>query len=579
MARKFSTPGIIRIETDLSEIVTPAGTSVGAVVGEAKKGITNNRKLLSTDQEFVEVFGEPDSILLDFSGYGIIEYLKESNSAFYVRATDGTEQYANMTVGASGEISGAVITAADSTALLVSAPDGNKPDAIFDIDNASFTGGLATTLFDVAAIGPGTHGNDIGIKVTTTTNTVSAGFDWGTTYDDGGGSVTGGTIANKVFKVEISTKGVNDTAFDITKDPVETFLVSSEQLLDASGKQLEMENVINGNSELIYITNRANDVYPGSTTINVLTGVSAIVGLTLGVDGTGPVEAAFKNSAWNLFNDREKVQVNILLVTDITDSEEAATKTLQIKVGNLAATRQDCIAVLQVGKSTDTDFQTIIDSAVVGFSNPSYVALYAGYDTIFDIFNGKNIDVPKAIFGATAMARVDRVKNTWDAPAGIDVGVIPALDQNVVFNNAQIGSLYDANINTSKFIPGTGHTLFGQKTAQRKSSALDRINVRRLLLFIEGSIENALFSFLFKLNNDKLRLRAKGIIDAFLQTVKSGGGLFKFQTVIDGTNNPQAVIDNNQLNVDIFVQPTRVVEFIQLQIIITRTGVDFTELI
>ena len=119
--------------------------------------------------------------------------------------------------------------------------------------------------------------------------------------------------------------------------------------------------------------------------------------------------------------------------------------------------------------------------------------------------------------------------------------------------------------------------MWGQKTAQMKASALDRINVRRNLLFIENNIEVAMFPFVFENNTVQTRLRAWSMVDEFLAGVQSGGGLTAYDVVCDETNNTAAIIDANQMNIDIYVQPVRSAEYIQFTTVVTRTGVAFSD--
>ncbi len=565
---QFSAPGIIRQETDLSEIVSPVGTSIGATVGEAEKGIANSRVLLSSDKNYVDTFGEPNSVNLDYSGYAAMEYLKESDALYYVRATQGDETFANMCFdAASGETSATGITALSSTALVATSQyeDGNKSDDIQELEAVSPTGALSASLFCVAAIGPGAYGNHIGVRVTTTSVAVTGGFDWGNAYSS---SVTG-----SVFKIEVFVDAEEDGTFPT--DPEETFFVTKTSAKDEAGRQLEMEEVINGKSKYIYVKNLSTSGYPLPTT--VVSGVPSVVSLSGGADSAGAVGNGMKESAWSLFTDREKVTINICI--EPVDPSTSNAASLQNYVGNtVAAARLDCIAVVQVGASTATVAQTIVDGDTsTSFTSPSYVAKYAGWDKVYDNFNDRNIFIPKCIFGAAVMARTDRLGNTWDAPAGVNRGILPSIGQNIVWNTSDIGTLYDANINTSKFIRGFGNVLWGQKTAQTKKSALDRINVRRLLLYIQNSIEPSLLPFLFEGNTDKTRLRVFSIVDSFLRTVEAGGGVTQYQVVVDESNNTPTVIDQNKLFVDIYVQPTKTIEFIKLQTIITRTGVSFSE--
>jgi phage tail sheath protein FI len=135
--------------------------------------------------------------------------------------------------------------------------------------------------------------------------------------------------------------------------------------------------------------------------------------------------------------------------------------------------------------------------------------------------------------------------------------------------------LYDRNINTSTTQPGLGTYLLGQKTAQLKNTYLSRINVRRDLLFIENSIEPLLNAFLFELNNDRTRQRVTANVDSFLSDVQAAGGLIAKQVICDSSNNTADVINNNQMVVDVYVQPPTVVEFIHFRTIITKQGATF----
>jgi len=560
---KYSAAGVIREEKDLSEIVAPVGTSIGATVGEAIQGIANARILLSNDKNYIDKFGEPDSVNLDYSGYAAIEFLRESDSLYYVRATEGDETYANMCFDSTGELSATDITADDSTTLVARSgfEDGNKADNIYEIENAVVAGAaLSGSFFVVSSIGPGVYGENIGIKVITTTDAVSAGYDWADFYES--------ATAAKVFKIEVFIKDTNDVTFPST--PEEEWYVAREEIQDSAGKQLFSESVINGNSAHIYIKDlAAATTYPGSTN-------EVVIALDDGADTAGAVSNAKKQSAWSLFAETERVSVSILIAA--VDPATANAAALQTFVGGLCASRLDCIAVAQADQVTDTNEVTIATGTNYTYTNPSYVALYAGWDKLYDIYNDKLIFVPKCIFGAAIMARTDRVANTWDAPAGINRGIIPSLGQNHVFNKSQIGYLYDRNINTSKSVNGIGNVMWGQKTAQKKRSALDRINVRRLLLYIENSVEPALLPFLFEANTDKTRLRVSSIVDSFMRTVEAGGGVEKYDVVCDTSNNTSQVIDNNRLYLDIYVQPTKTIEFIRLQTIVTRTGVSFEEI-
>tara|TARA_R110001592_G_scaffold362233_3_gene675458 strand:+ start:3296 stop:5194 length:1899 start_codon:yes stop_codon:yes gene_type:complete len=631
MAGGFKAPGVKRLEKDVSEIISPAGTSIGAIVGAADKGPTNRRVLITSDKQLVDTFGVPTCADTDMAIYAGLEFLKESNGLFFVRATcgDGSEKYAGTVISKSSGTYTApatsAISAASSSTILASDEysDGNTKRQVdgqggnYDVENTSFPSSASMLI---AALGPGTVGNDIGISVVTSADTDyrgQFGFNWEMSYDDPNGSSyawTAGSkvsamgtpssasdaIWKKVYRVNVYEKPLNTTesywGTTSAETPVETFLVSNSKVTDAQGNNLYAPDVINGASQYIYV-NVTENSKPLSTvkgtnfttfTGNSLTATSAINAIVALSGGTNDKQGVLeddKRAAWGLFNDREKSAPNILIVADRPKTSDDGTGETSVAatikdVGNIASTRKDCIAVGQVGSVAETKAQTLIDavSSYYSFNNPSYVALYAGYDKVNDSFTGQTLLFPKSIFGATLMARTDAVANTWDAPAGINRGIIgSSVGQIKNYSENDIGFMYDSNINTSKFIRGIGHVMWGQKTAQRKKSALDRINVRRLLLFLQNSIEPSLLPFLFEANTDKTRSRVFSVVDGFLSGILAADGVTKYEVVVDESNNGSEVIDNNQLNVDIYVQPTRTIEYIQLQTIVTRTGVSFSE--
>jgi len=279
-----------------------------------------------------------------------------------------------------------------------------------------------------------------------------------------------------------------------------------------------------------------------------------------------------------LYGSKEQVTPNILMAPYVT--ETAIVKELVQAVCEVASSRRDCFAVIPVSGLNVVKAQTIVETElpnINSFARNSYVGIYAGTDLVYDQYTNKNIYLPKVAFAGRIIANNDNVAHVWDAPAGLNRGAMGTLDQMKVYTEQEIGYLYANNVNTSKRVRGAGDYMWGQKTGQVKASALDRINVRRLLLYIENTLEPSLQAYLFEPNTELLRSRVKSGIDQFLQTIYAGGGLYAYNTVCDSTNNTPYTIDNNELNIDLYVQPVKTVEFINLNIIVTRTGVSFTE--
>jgi phage tail sheath protein FI len=242
----------------------------------------------------------------------------------------------------------------------------------------------------------------------------------------------------------------------------------------------------------------------------------------------------------------------------------------------------DCIAVGQSGDLNDDTVEKVKLAEQYGYKNASYIGLYAGWDQIYDEYNDRRIFVPKAIYGATLFARTDRVGKTWQAPSGTERGILDSLGQNKTFKFTEIGTLQDSGINTSRWLKTYGHVMWGQKTAQVKASALDRISTRRLLIFVESSVEQFLFPFCFNIvNDDKSRLRIESGINTFFDGLKGGdapGLRRESKAVCNDKNNTNEIINASQMLVDLFIIPSLPVEVIRVRALVVKSGVTFEEL-
>ena len=577
---KRSTAGIYRQEIDISEVTSPAGTSTGGIVICSKKGPVYRPVLIATDKEFVDTFGTPVFVSgtsttdsntpeLGFGSYAALQFLQESNSLYVVRNANSGDKYSTVQFTAAG-------VASTSGVSPVAPTDADTLTRISSLDNAITTGNSLL----IGVQGPGTDGNNVAVTI----ETFNSSCDWVYNYDTFTSAVsaytsatyaTGFPIASKVVKVQVFTKGDNDVWANIaystiSASPAEVYYGTVTSQLDGNNRQLKLSDLINGISQYIYAKCGTSDFT--LTTNSRATTPTAVVALAGGAITYASATNIGSSTGWSYFNNREDVTVNILICPDYTTSVKQT-------VATLAKNRQDCIAVVQSASLLRTSVAQILLDEAYGYSNPSYVACYAGWDTVYDGYNDKNVYLPKAIMGAVLMARTDNVAATWEAPAGVNRGILPVSGQYKRFSFTEIGQLYDSNINTSRYFKGIGDVMWGQKTAQLKKSALDRINVRRLLLYIENTIEPTLFPFLFSLNNSSTRLRIFNLGDSFLSTVKAGGGLDSYLVVCDTTNNPAIVIDNNQLYVDFYLQPAKTIEFINMRTIVTASGVSFSEVI
>ena len=213
-------------------------------------------------------------------------------------------------------------------------------------------------------------------------------------------------------------------------------------------------------------------------------------------------------------------------------------------------------------------------------ANTSYACTYGSWAKINDDFSGQNVWVPFSAYAAAAMARTDAATFPWFAPAGFSRGLVTdALDIAVNPNQKQRDEFYKANINPVAFFPAQGQVIFGQKTLQKKPSAFDRINVRRLFLALERPTKKVSRFFVFEQNTEFTRTRIVNTLTPLFERAKNNEGLYDYLIVCDERNNTPAVIDANELVVDIYIKPTRTAEFILVNFYATRTDANFQELV
>lgn len=291
-------------------------------------------------------------------------------------------------------------------------------------------------------------------------------------------------------------------------------------------------------------------------------------------------------TSYQIFNNPAEYGINFLINgpssgTTIYESQAKANALIAI-----AQNRKDCIAVVSPHKQsvvdvTNPETQT---SNIIEFFEPltssSYAVFDSGYKYTYDRFNNKFTYIPCNSDIAGLMARTTLNNYSWFSPAGSNRGSL----NNVVklaYNptQAQRDQIYTKRINPIISSPGAGFILFGDKTALSYASALDRINVRRLFLTIEESIERAARAQLFEFNDVITRTNFINIVEPYLRDVKAKRGITEFLVVCDETNNTPDIIDSNQFRADIFVKPARSINFIGLTFVATRTGVSFSEVV
>ena len=379
----------------------------------------------------------------------------------------------------------------------------------------------------------------------------SAGTNWGTDF-------TGET--SQIVMEDGGTDGAGANAGD-------------NIVLDATGTSNEDEN---GNIEL-EIGGTSYAALDTPTTSNLKNGTDDYAVTA------GELEIAYDN-----FEDTESVDINLILggkgggAGDTASTQDTHVTMLHA----LVETRRDCVAFASPHRSATVGVSSSItatDNVVDAFDlcpSSSYMVFDSSYKQMYDKYNDVFRFVPMNGDTAGLCAFTDQVADAWFSPGGFNRGnVRGAIKLSYNPKKSERDQLYRARINPIVDFPGQGVVLFGDKTALAKPSAFDRINVRRLFLVLEKAISTAAKFSLFEFNDEFTRAQFRNLIEPFLRDVQGRRGIFDFRVVCDDTNNTGEVIDRNEFIGDIYIKPARSINFITLNFIAVRTGVEFSEVV
>lgn len=279
---------------------------------------------------------------------------------------------------------------------------------------------------------------------------------------------------------------------------------------------------------------------------------------------------------YDLFKDAADVDVSFILQGKARGAN--GYELANYIIDNVAETRRDCVAFVSPAYDDDTIDEVV--SYAAGLTASSYAVIDSGYKYQYDKYSDAYRWIPLNGDIAGLCARTDDLRDPWFSPAGYNRGNV----KNVVKlrinpNKAQRDLLYKSGVNPVITQPGQGTVLFGDKTYAGKSSAFDRINVRRLFIVLEKTISRAAKSTLFEFNDEFTRAQFVNLVEPFLRDVQGRRGIFDFKVVCDETNNTGQVIDTNQFVGDIYIKPARSINFIQLNFVAVRSGVEFNEIV
>ena len=331
----------------------------------------------------------------------------------------------------------------------------------------------------------------------------------------------------------------------------------------------------------------------GSNTYTLGGGKNYDDGTDLTSSGALTSTLAKLSSGYGLFENTDNYDVDFLLMGSANYAKETA-QALANKLIAVAEVRQDAIAFISpyrlgflndssVGSVTvnsDSDITDNVLSFYAPITSSSYAVFDSGYKYTYDRFSDTFRYIPLNGDIAGLCARNDLNNFPWFSPAGTARGaILNAVKLAYNPSKVQRDKLYSNRINPVIFSAGDGIVLFGDKTGFAKASAFDRINVRRLFIYLEQAIAAAARDQLFEFNDEITRTNFVNIVEPFLRDVQAKRGIFDYVVICDETNNTAAVIDNNEFVADIFIKPNRSINFIGLTFVATRTGVSFSEVI
>jgi len=293
-----------------------------------------------------------------------------------------------------------------------------------------------------------------------------------------------------------------------------------------------------------------------------------------GFDLSNTNKAGYKGykKALNILSNQDEYDINMLALPGVIKTLHSSVTQAAI---DMVEARSDAFYVMDLNQVNDS-----VNTAVNATDgvDTNYAAVYYPWVKVLDTSRNKPVFVPPSVVVPGAIAASDALQAEWFAPAGLNRGVLGnVLEARIRLNQAERDQLYEARVNPIATFPQTGVCIWGQKTLQLKSSALDRINVRRLLIAVKKFIGSSSRYLLFEQNTAATRNRFLNIVNPYLESVQSRQGLFAFRVQMDESNNTADVIDRNQLVGAIYLQPTKTAEFIILDFNVLPTGATFGE--
>lgn len=564
MATQVS-PGVVINEVDRSDALTQVPLTEGAICGSFTWGPVLEVTTVSSEAELKDKFGKPstESATTFFTAANFLAY---SNTLRVVRAanTSGLNAIANTNTSAGG--------------VLVKNED--------HYDNLTITGKGAWI-----AKYPGVLGNALRVEVCGANNSIFDAWGYAQYFQAAPGTSTyasaRGAANDEIHIVVVDKTGAITGTANTLLEKYESLSKAADGRA-ANGEQVYYKDVINNQSAWVWwaghptaSTNWGNNVLSSVGVAINFTVATAVTQETLSQGTAGEtVTDAEKQTGLDLFLD-ESVEFSFLL------AGEASSTVAAYAISSIAEPRKYVMAFISpekadvVNNSGSEVTDTLAFRSAVGV-NSSFAVMDSGWKYQYDKYNQVYRWIPLNGDTAGLLARSDQTSESWYSPAGFTRGQLKVSSTvKLAFNPklSQRNSLYLKQINPVVAFPGEGTVLFGDKTMQSKTSAFDRINVRRLFIVLEKTIDRSAKYQLFEQNDEFTRNQFINTVEPFLRSVKGRRGISDFYIVCDETNNPQDAVDRNEFRADIYVKPVRSINFIQLNFVAVRSDVSFNEVI
>ena len=589
MAETLISPGVLTRENDSSFIGGRPLTFGAAIIGPAVKGPVNIPTAVGSFSQYEAIFGGSVE-----SGSQFYTYLNSIAARNYFAQGGQSLLVTRVVTGSfsSAVTSGSQAAANNSGIITIGFSDGN--DA-----------GYQKTAFQLSTISEGTIMNNWE-AVDASGGTLNSGSADNIRWEVGSVNTSSGQFSLFIRRGnDTSTqKAVLETYNNLSMDPTAANYVAKaigntyftiEQ--DGTDYYVKTNGDYVNRSAYVYVS-AVNTPTPqyfdnnGTVKPNFTGSMPAIgsgsftsaTGVNFGVDQqarfnenitAGNIQGIAPNdytSSIKLLSNTDDYQFNVISAPGLIGTLHG---TQVQSLVSLAQGRTDCISVIDLVPYNSTI--GTVTNAASGYDT-SYSATYWPWLQTIDAATGQTVWAPTSTYIPAVYAFTDASSDPWFAPAGLIRGALGSViraERKLTSGNRD--TLYEANVNPIATFPGSGVVVFGQKTLQKKASALDRVNVRRLLISLKGYITQVSDNLVFEQNTIATRNNFLAQVNPYLESVQQRQGLYAFQVVMDETNNTPDVIDRNELVGQIYLQPTKTAEFIILDFNVLPTGATFPE--